>query len=127
MEEKNLTVDERLFLEAKKYCRTRKPEERGDFYYTLLDWCDQHKEITNSLAQKNDVYDVVYIDNMGNAHRETFTATGGQNPYQNARKKYGELLGQSVQVAELRRRPNPYLSGQDRMGAVILSYERKER
>ena len=79
------------------------------------------------LAQKNDVYDVVYIDNMGNAHRETFTATGGQNPYQNARKKYGELLGQSVQVAELRRRPNPYLSGQDRMGAVILSYERKER
>lgn len=126
MEKNEMTVDERLYLEAKRYCRSLKPEKRGDFYYVLLDWCDRHQEITDALAKRHTVYEIAYIDSSGNSHNETFTPVNGENPYPYARKRYGELLGESVLVAELRRLPNPYLSGPDRMGAVIMSYEQKE-
>lgn len=120
------TADETLYVKAKEYCRKLKPELRGDLFYALLDWCDQHNEIVNSLAKKADTYDILYIDKDGKSHKESFTAHNGENPYSLARQRYSELLSESVQVAELRHCPNPYLSGPERMGHLILSYENKE-
>lgn len=120
------TADETLYVKAKEYCRKLKPELRDDLFYALLDWCDQHDEIRNRLAKKTDAYDVLYIDKNGKSHEESFTIHNGGDPYRLARKRYIELLSDSVQVAELRHRPNPYLSGPERMGHLILSYEKNE-
>lgn len=121
----NLTVDEVLYQKAKEYCRKLNPEARGDIYYALLDWCDQHKDIAESLTKKYDIYVVVYIDCNGDSHREEFVSCNGENPFKFARQRYGELLKRNVEVMEFRRCPNPYLSYPSRLGELILSYERK--
>ena len=126
MESKNFNIDERLYLEAKKYCRRCKPEMRGDLFYTLLDWCDQHQEILESIARKEDTYDVLYIDKDGVSHEESFSGFSEGNPHRIARQRLSELIDENIQVAELRHRPNPYITGPERMGSLILSYEKEE-
>lgn len=117
------TVDEILYLKAKEYTRKCKPEMRGDLFYALLDWCDQHQEILESIARKEDTYDVLYIDKDGLSHTESFTGYSEGNPHRLARQRLSELIDDNIQVAELRHRPNPYISGTERMGRLILSYE----
>lgn len=117
------TVDEILYLKAKEYTRKCKPEMRGDLFYALLDWCDQHQEILESIARKEDTYDVLYIDKDGLSHTESFTGCSEGNPHRLARQRLSELIDDNIQVAELRHRPNPYISGTERMGRLILSYE----
>lgn len=126
METKNFNIDERLYLEAKKYCRKCNPEMRGDLFYTLLDWCDQHQEILESIARKEDTYDVLYIDKDGMSHEESFCGYSEGNPHRLARQRLSELIDEGVQVAELRHRPNPYISGPERIGRLILGYEKEE-
>lgn len=125
MDKSKLSADERLYLEAKRYCRRIKAEERGDLYYALLDWCDKHQDVLESLARAEDTYDVVYIDHAGESHQETFTEFSGGNPYRLARTRYGEILNSHPLALELRHRPNPYISGPARMGGLILSYEER--
>lgn len=125
MDKKNLGVEERLYIEAKRYCRQAKPEARGDLFYALLDWCDKHQEVRESIARKEDTYDIAYIDRDGVSHKESFTVFDGGNPYSMARARYSEILKMHPLALELRHRPNPYICGPERMGGVILSYEEK--
>ena len=125
MDKVNFTVDEVLYQKAKEYCRKLKPEARGDFYYALLDWCDQRKDIMDSLAKKYDKYEIVYIDQYGKSHREEFTYCEHKNTYMVARERCTELIGDNVECLELRHCHNPYLGYPYRLGELILSYERK--
>lgn len=38
MSDTNFSIDEKLYLEAKKYCKKWQPEIRGDLFYALPDW-----------------------------------------------------------------------------------------
>lgn len=125
MNKTNFTADEILYQKAKEYCRKLNPEARGDFYYALLDWCDQRKDIVDSLAKKYDKYEIVYIDQYGESHREEITYCEYENTYMIARERYMKLIGDNAECIELRRCPNPYLSYPYRLGGLILSYERK--
>lgn len=96
-----------------------------DLYYNLLDWADQHQEIQEILAKRNDKYEVCYIDSStGESKRKTFTVMDGGNPHRLARQFYEKILN-TVDVAELRHLPNPYISGPERIGMLILSYEKE--
>lgn len=119
----DLTIDQELYIRAKEYIRRTKPENRGELYYTLLDWCDKHQDVRESVARVMDTYDVYYIDKNGVSHLESFTIGCGYNPYSFARKRYGELLSEQIQAVELRHRPNPYIAGPERMGRLIFSYD----
>lgn len=121
-----LLADEQLYEKAKEYCRRLKPEMRGDIYYALLDWCDRRKDIVESLAKKNDKYQILYISDDGVSHIEEFSTAGYENPYLAARRRYGEIIQKDTQVAELRHCPNPYIHGIERLGSLIFSYEREE-
>ena len=125
MSDTNFSVDEKLYLEAKKYCRTCRPEMRGNLFYVLLDWCDRHQEILESIARKKDTYDILYINKDGFPHKESFSGYSAGNPHRLARQRFSELLDEGVQAAELRHRPNPYISGPERNGSLILSYEKE--
>lgn len=125
MGEVKLSADENLYVKAKEYCRKTKPEFRGDLFYALLDWCDQHDEIRESLGRKYDTYTVEYVDNDGKAHRESFNVFDGGNPHHLARQRYSEVLERiDPKVIELRRSPNPWLPGQYRLGMLIMSHEK---
>ena len=118
----DFSIDEKLYLEAKKYCRKCKPEMRGNLFYALLDWCYQHQEILESIARREDTYDILYINKDGFSHKESFSGHSEGNPHRLARQRFSELIAEGVQVAELRHRPNPYISGPERDGSLILSY-----
>lgn len=122
---KNFNTDETLYLKAKKYIRKTKPENRGDLFYALLDWCDNHQEILKSIACKEDTYDVLYIDKDGVSHKESFCGWADGNPQRFARQRYHYLIDSGAQVIELRHRPNPYICGPERNGSLILSYEKE--
>lgn len=122
MKESISSIDENLYLKAKECCRKIPPEARGELYYLLLDWCDKRQDILQSLAQKNDKYELAYALN-GEFHHEIFSTRSGNNPYAAARYKYLKLLTAGVDCIELRQLPNPYLSGEDRYGRLILSYD----
>lgn len=99
---------------------------RAELYYYLLDWADQHPEIQEEFARRCEAYEVCYIDSLsGESHRKIFKSVNGSNPYTSARRFYGEILD-TVDVAELRHLPNPYLSGPERMGRLILTYEKEK-
>ena len=126
MEKPLLSVDERLYVQARDYCRKLKPEARGTLYYVLLDWCDSHQEIRKSLEKKHDAYEVKYLDADGRAYAESFDMTNGDNPYTLARTRYGELLKMGMPLIELRRKLNPFSSGINRMSMVILHHEKEQ-
>lgn len=106
-------------------CNNSRKMPHDDLYYNLLDWKDNHPEIREELARRNDTYEVCYIDSLtGESNREIFKGTNDGNPYILARKFYGEILDM-VDVAELRRLPNVYDFGENRMGKLILSFEKE--
>lgn len=107
--------------------RNSRKMPHDELYYYLLDWADQHNEIQKELAMKYDTYEVCYIDSLtGESNKKTFKNVNGNNPYFDARRFYGEILD-TVDVAELRHLPNPYISGPERMSRIILSYDKDEK
>lgn len=116
------SIDEKLYIKAKAFCRKLSPDQRGDFFYTLLDWCDQRQDIQESLAKKYDAYEVAYLLN-GTFGKEQFDYSSGTNPYSAARLRYSNLLSEGADCIELRKLPNPYLEGTYRYGKLILSYD----
>lgn len=105
--------------------RNSRKMPHDELYYYLLDWADQHRDIQEEIARRYDAYEVCYIDSMtGQSERKTFKGENGNNPYFDARRFYGEIIN-IADVAELRHLPNPYISGPERMGRLILSYEKE--
>ena len=94
-----------------------------EMYYLLLDWADQHREIQDELAKRNDRYQFCYIDSFtGKSEEAVFTSENGKNPLVEARKFYREILDM-VDCAELWRLANPYLPGESRQGELLRSFE----
>ena len=120
----DLTIDEKLYLEAKKYIRECKEENRGDLYYTLLDWCDSHLDkLKNSLFKKTDVYIITYRDKDGTIHTERFAYKDEfYNPYMDSVNRWNELVIDGNPYVILYINRNPYLVPEGSESQTIYSH-----
>lgn len=120
-------VNEKLYLNAKKYARECKEENRGDLYYILLDWCDQQGTILqDSVYKKTDVYTIEYQRNDGEIHTESFKYKDEfYNPYTDALNRFNELIIDGNPYVSLTLTRLPYLSPEGMNTNVLFSYGKK--
>ena len=123
----DLTINERLYLNAKKYARECKEENRGDLYYILLDWCEQQgQRLQNSVYKKTDVYIIEYQRNDGEICTESFKYKDEfYNPYTDALNRFNELIIDGNPYASLTLTRLPYLSLEGMNTNILFSYGKK--
>lgn len=123
----DFTIDEKLYLEAKKYIKECKEENRGNLFYTLLDWCDQQStSLQNSVYEKTDVYTIEYQGNDGEIHTESFKYKGKRyNPYTDALNHFNNLIIDGNLYVSLILTRLPYLSPEGMNTTVLFSFGKK--
>lgn len=122
------TTNEKLYLEAKKYARECKEENRGDLYYILLDWCDrQGTSLRDSVYKKTDIYSIEYQGkDRGEIHTEYFKYKDEfYNPYMDAFNRWNELVIDGNPYVSLTLTRLPYLSPEGMNTKVLFLYGEK--